>query len=90
MRWFLFYNNIKHPKQFLDAFLCEWFSFTNKKQYNCDLNASYNIGALYFIREITKTLPAKERSRVSAKVPDIERRTSNTLNTLKQLNAVLS
>ena len=65
-------------------------TFTNKKQYNCDLNASYNIGARYFIREITKTLPAKVRSRVSAKVPDIERRTSNTLNTLKQLNAVLS
>lgn len=21
MQWFLFYNNIKHPKQFLDAFL---------------------------------------------------------------------
>ena len=65
-------------------------TFTNKKQYNCDLNASYNIGARYFIREIIKTLPAKEMSRVSAKVPDIERRISNTLNTLKQLNAVLS
>ena len=36
-------------------------TFTNKKQYNCDLNASYNIGARYFIREITKTLPVKER-----------------------------
>lgn len=27
------------------------------KQYNCDLNASYNIGARYDIRELLKTLP---------------------------------
>jgi hypothetical protein len=31
--------------------------FTTGKVYNCDLNASYNIGARYFIREIIKTLP---------------------------------
>lgn len=65
-------------------------TFLNNKQYNCDLNASYNIGARYFIREILKTLPVKERSRIEAKVPDIERRTLNTLHTLKQLNAELN
>ena len=27
------------------------------KQYNCDLNASYNIGARYDIRELLKTFP---------------------------------
>ena len=31
--------------------------FQNGKQYNCDLNASYNIGARYYIRELLKTLP---------------------------------
>ena len=31
--------------------------FQSGKQYNCDLSASYNIGARYWIREIIKTLP---------------------------------
>ena len=29
--------------------------FRNEKTYNCDLNASYNIGARYFIREFLKS-----------------------------------
>ena len=33
--------------------------FRSGKQYNADLNASYNIGARYFIREITKPLSVK-------------------------------
>lgn len=60
-------------------------TFTTGKRYNCDLNASYNIGARYFIRELSKSVPAKEWSRLLAKVPEAERRTSCTLNTLKQL-----
>lgn len=32
--------------------------FQNGKIYNCDLNASYNIGARYFIREILKSVSA--------------------------------
>ena len=36
-------------------------TFTNRKIYNCDLSASYNIDARYFIREILKSLPEKER-----------------------------
>lgn len=60
-------------------------TFENGKIYNCGLNASYNIGARYFIRELLKPLPAKVRSRIRAKVPGIERRTSNTLSTLKIL-----
>ena len=64
--------------------------FQTGKQYNCDLSASYNIGARYFIRELLKPLSEKARSALSAKVPEVQRRTSCTLNTLLQLNAVLA
>ena len=50
--------------------------FPNGKQYNCDLSASYNIGARYFIREILKPLPATARSLLEAEVPAVKRRTS--------------
>ena len=60
-------------------------TFTTGKQYNCDLSASYNIGARYFIRELLKSLSATEESRVKAKVPDVGRRTSCTLSTLRTL-----
>ena len=50
--------------------------FRNGKQYNCDLSASYNIGARYFIREIIKPVPETERSALAAKVPAVQRRTS--------------
>ena len=46
------------------------------KRYNCDLSASYNIGARYFIRELLKPLPVTERSLLEAKVPAVKRRTS--------------
>ena len=65
-------------------------TFTTGKQYNCDLSASYNIGARYFIRELLKSLPATEESRVKAKVPDAGRRTSCTLSTLRALVKELS
>lgn len=65
-------------------------TFTTGKQYNCDLSASYNIGARYFIRELLKSLPATEASRVKAKVPDVGRRTSCTLSTLRALAKELS
>ena len=35
--------------------------FANGKQYNCDLSASYNIGARYFLREWCKSDPSLER-----------------------------
>ena len=50
--------------------------FTNGKKYNCDLSASYNIGARYLIRELIKPLPETARSSVEAKVPALKRRTS--------------
>ncbi|MEE0929968.1 MAG: transposase [Acutalibacteraceae bacterium] len=63
--------------------------FTNGKVYNCDLSASYNIGARYFIRELLKPVTEKQRSQLFAKVPEAERRTSCTYNTLLKLNSVM-
>ena len=63
--------------------------FKNGKVYNCDLNASYNIGARYFIREILKSLPATVRLDIEAKVPECSKRSTCTLSTLINLNAGL-
>ena len=64
--------------------------FQNGKTYNCDLNASYNIGARYLIREILKSLPVKERLHIEANVPQCCKRSTCTLSTLISLNAGLS
>ena len=63
--------------------------FQTGKIYNCDLNASYNIGARYFVREIIKTLPATTGLGISAKVPECTRRSTCTLSTLISLNVAL-
>ena len=57
-------------------------TFRNGKKYNCDLSASYNIGARYFIRELEKSTPVKEWSLIQAKVPECVKRTQCTYNTL--------
>ena len=64
--------------------------FTNGKVYNCDLSASYNIGARYFIRELLKSVPEKARLRIKAKVPQCSKRSTCTLSTLVNLNTVLA
>ena len=66
--------------------VCE---FTNGKVYNCDLNASYNIGARYFVRGLVKTLPVTEAQRIGAKVPGCVRRSTCTLSALISLNGEL-
>ena len=63
--------------------------FASGKIYNCDLNASYNIGARYFIREILKSLPEKERLALEAKVPQAAKRSTCTLATLISLSGEL-
>lgn len=63
--------------------------FQNGKIYNCDLSASYNIGARYFIREILKSLDANLRLDIEAKVPQCTKRSTCTLSTLISLNAEL-
>lgn len=62
--------------------------FTSGKIYNCDLSASYNIGARYFIRGILKSYSVKNRSNIQAKVPECEKRTNCTYSTLLKLNKV--
>ena len=60
-------------------------TFTTSKQYNCDLNASYNIGARYYIKEIIKTFSEKKRLLMEAKVPSLSKRSTCTLSTLKEI-----
>ena len=62
--------------------------FTNGRTYNCDLSASYNIGARYFIRELEKSISAKKWSLIQAKVPECVKRTQCTYNTLLEINKV--
>lgn len=61
--------------------------FQNGKVYNCDLSATYNIGARYFIREILKSLPKRVRLVIEAKVPQCTKRSTCTFSTLISLNA---
>ena len=63
--------------------------FQNGKVYNCDLSASYNIGARYFIREILKSFSERERLLLEAKVPQVSKRSTCTLSALISLNAVV-
>ena len=71
--------------------------FQTGKIYNCDLSASYNIGARYFIREIEKLYTGKSIckkiniwSDIQAKVPECQRRTQNTLSTLRAIHQCLA
>ena len=64
-------------------------TFPSGKQYNCDLSASYNIGARYFVRELLKPVPETERSALAAKVPGVQRRTSCVYADLILLNQVM-
>ena len=63
--------------------------FKSGKVYNCDLSASKNIGARYFIRVLLKSMSAKTLLPVQAKVPELGRRTKCTLATLINCYAVL-
>ena len=64
--------------------------FTTGKCYHCDLSASYNIGARYFIRELLKPLPETERSSLEAKVPSVKRRTSCVYADLRKLSVEIN
>ena len=63
--------------------------FQSGKIYHCDLSASYNIGARYFIREILKSLSETVRLQLEAKVPQACKRSTCTFSTLISLNAEL-
>lgn len=64
--------------------------FPTGKQYNCDLNASYNIWLPVYIRELLKTLPATAGQAVTANVPELAHRSKCTLSSLIKLNAALA
>jgi IS605 OrfB family transposase len=63
--------------------------FQTGKTYHADLNASYNIGARYFIKEYQKTFSEKRWSRVLAKVPELGLRTRCTLSSLISLTKAM-
>ena len=56
--------------------------YAGGKRYNCDLSASYNIGARYFIREILKSVDENQRRDILAKVPECSHRSTCTLDSL--------
>ena len=64
-------------------------TFTSGKRYNCDLSASYNIGARYYIRELTKPMLATAWSVLEAEVPAVRRRSSCVYVDLVRLHAVM-
>ena len=61
--------------------------FPNGKMYNADLNASYNIGARYFIRYLLKTVTVTQRLALEAKVPQVAKRSTCTLSDLINLRS---
>ena len=61
--------------------------FPTGKTYNADLNASYNIGARYFIRHILKTVTETRRLALEAKVPQVAKRSTCTLSDLINLRS---
>ena len=63
--------------------------FQNGKVYNCDLSASYNIGARFFIREYQKSTSVKKWSQATAKVPSLVKRTLCTYNTYLELLSIV-
>ncbi|MEX3914378.1 RNA-guided endonuclease TnpB family protein [Bacillus paralicheniformis] len=64
--------------------------FRTGKVYHADLNATYNIGARYFIREFLKSFSEKKRLYVEAKVPSLTTRTRLTLASFISLHQALS
>lgn len=61
--------------------------FPTGKTYNADLNASYNIGARYFIWHLLKTVTATQRLALEAKVPQVAKRSTCTLSDLINLRS---
>ena len=64
--------------------------FPSGKTYNADLNASYNIGARYFIRHLLKTVTVTQRLALEAKVPQVAKRSTCTLSDLINLRNELA
>jgi IS605 OrfB family transposase len=76
---------VKRGKAVKDGTSYSMCQFESGKMYNCDLNASYNIGARYFIRELHKELPG-----LMAEVPEIGSGTRRVLADLWRIDAAIS
>ena len=63
--------------------------FKNGKLYAADLNAAYNIGARYFVREICREIPDEIIAPVAAEVPGVVHRSQCTLSSLWMLSKAL-
>lgn len=63
--------------------------FRSGKLYDADLNASYNIGARWFIKKKLEALSKNQLANLQAKVPELLKRSTCTLSTLKALNEAL-
>lgn len=63
--------------------------FPNGRTYNCDLNASYNIGARYIIRQLLESLSVSSKLAVEANVPRLANRTTLVLSDLISLGVEL-
>ena len=64
--------------------------FQNKKVYNCDLSASYNIASRYFVKEYLKPLDESLRLALETKVSLKLSGTTVTYNTFKVLLNVIN
>lgn len=64
-------------------------TFATGKRYDCDLGASYNIGARYFLRAMEKAMASESWERLKAEVPGLATRTECTLFTLWKVSALL-
>jgi hypothetical protein len=78
-------GNVKRGKAVKEGTSYSMCQFESGKMYNCDLNASYNIGARYFIRELYKETPG-----LMAEVPGIGSGTRRVLADLWHIDAVIS
>ena len=78
-------GNVKRGKAVKEGTSYSMCQFESGKMYNCDLNASYNIGARYFIRELYNESPD-----LMAKVPGIGSGTRRVLADLWHIDAVIS
>lgn len=65
-------------------------TFATGKKYNCDLSASYNIGARYFIRALMESKSARTRQLLQAKVPEVAHRITCTLSSLRSLTEAIA
>ena len=56
--------------------------FSTGKLYAADLNAAYNIGARYFVRELCREFPDEILAPILAEVPGVAHRSHCTLSSL--------